>query len=69
MSSVKARVRAKDMRLTQAARLYFTSAANAPIDSLFSQYHKDLWGSYRLLGLEHYASRQIQDEAGSFLAP
>ena len=54
---------------TQAARLYFTSAANASIDSLFSQYHKDLWGSYRLLGLEHYASRQIQDEAGSFLAP
>ena len=54
---------------TQAARLYFTSAANASIDSLFSQYHKDLWGSYRLLGLEHYSGRQIQDEAGRFLAP
>ncbi len=54
---------------TQAARLYFTSAANASIDSLFSQYHKELWGSYRLLGLEHYSGRQIQDEAGSFLVP
>ena len=54
---------------TQAARLHFTIAANASIDSLFSQYHKNLWDEYRLLGLEHYSDRQITDEMQSFFDP
>lgn len=53
----------------QAARLYLTQAANASIDSLFSQYHEKLWSDYRLLALENYSSRQLEEETLSFLQP
>ncbi len=54
---------------TQAGRLYLSVAANASIDSLFSQYHRKLWEEYRLLGLEHYSTEQIRDEMCSFMEP
>lgn len=54
---------------TQAARLYFTQSVNASMDSLFSQYHRELWERYRLLGLEHYAEEQLGDEWERFLTP
>lgn len=53
----------------QAARLYLTQAVNASIDSLFSQYHEQLWTDYRLLGLEHYSNRQLEEETEMFLRP
>ena len=43
----------------QCARLYYTQALNSAMDSLFSQYHAELWKNYRLLGLEHYAVQQL----------
>lgn len=54
---------------TQAARLYFTQAVNSAMDSLFSQYHRKLWKDYRLLGLEHYEEKQLNDELEAFLSP
>lgn len=54
---------------TAGARLYFTQAANSAIESLFSQYHRDLWESYRLLGLEHYSDKQLSDEMRNFMEP
>ena len=53
----------------QCARLYYTQALNSAVDSLFSQYHADLWKEYRLLGLEHYSTQQLFDETGKFLRP
>lgn len=53
----------------QGSRLYVTLAANSSIDSLFSQYHRQLWDEYRLLGLEHYAYDQLSDEMADFMRP
>lgn len=54
---------------TQAARAYLTIAANSAVDSLYSQYHKELWDRYRLLGLEMYSEEEITDEMSGFLLP
>ena len=54
---------------TAGARLYFTQAADSAIESLCSQYHRGLWESYRLLGLEHYSERQLTDEFEAFIDP
>ena len=54
---------------TEGARLYLTIAANSSVDSLFSQYHRQLWEQYRLLGLEHYSEQQLKDETNAFLRP
>jgi len=54
---------------TQAARTYLTVAANSAVDSLFSQYHLELWEEYRLLGMEMYAEDEIIAEYGDFLKP
>ena len=54
---------------TSAARLHLTVAANSAIDSLFSQYHRELWQNYRILGLEQYDYEQLTDEMTDFIAP
>lgn len=54
---------------TQGARTYFTMAADSAMDSLFSQYHRQLWEDYRLLGLEMYSPDEITDEYCGFLKP
>ncbi len=54
---------------TQAGRLHLAVAANASVDSLFSQYHQALWEEYRLLGLEQYAEEQLTEEMDSFMKP
>lgn len=54
---------------TQGARLYVTQAVNSAMDSLFSQYHRELWEKYRLLGLEHYADEQLCEEFKRFAEP
>lgn len=54
---------------SQAARTYLQTAANSAVDSLFSQYHLELWKKYRLLGLEMYAEEEIVSEYSAFLEP
>jgi len=58
-----------EMLRTQAATTYLKIAADSAVDSLFSQYHLDLWNEYRLLGLEMYAPAEITDEYYGFLEP
>lgn len=54
---------------TVANRLSVTVAVNSSIDSLFSQYHQELWKDYRLMGLEQYDFEQLTDEMADFLDP
>lgn len=49
---------------TAGARWYLQLAANSAMDSLFSQYHQDLWEQYRLFGLEY---RDLSDIENWFL--
>ena len=38
---------------TAGSRYYFQVAANASLDTLFSQYHRAMWKNYRILGLPY----------------
>ena len=58
-----------EMIRTQTTETYLKIAADSAIDSLFSQYHLDLWNKYRLLGVEMYAPEEITDEYYGFLEP
>ena len=42
---------------TAGSRFYFQTAVNGALDTLFSYYHRDLWLTYRILGL-HADSRE-----------
>lgn len=42
---------------TSGSRFYFQTAVNGALDTLFSHYHRDLWLTYRILGL-HADSRE-----------
>jgi len=54
---------------TQAAKTYLTVAADSAMDSLFSQYHLELWETYRLFGMEMYSEEEITGEYNTFLEP
>ena len=54
---------------TVGARLYLRQAFNSSADSLLSQYHRQLWQRYRILGLEYENERQLEEEMSGFLAP
>lgn len=54
---------------TGATRTYLTIAADSAMDSVFSQYHRELWDQYRLLGLEMYSEEEIRSEYFDFFQP
>ena len=54
---------------TAAAKVYFETAAAAGMESLFSNYHRELWEKYRVLGLEEYSDREIEEELREYIAP
>lgn len=54
---------------TAGARCFLQTAAHSSMDSLFSQYHRELWEEYRILGLEHKAEEDISQEFSEFLKP
>lgn len=41
------------------SRCYFQMAVNASLDTLFSQYHRTLWDTYRVLGLQYESEPDI----------
>lgn len=49
------------------ARCYLQIAANSSIDSLFSEYHRQLWQNYHLLGLEYRTQEDIRSRYTEFL--
>lgn len=54
---------------TAGARCYLRQALNSSMDSLLSQYHRQLWEKYRLLGLEYGSIEGLGRELSGFLEP
>lgn len=54
---------------TAGARFYLQTAANSSIDSLFSQYHKELWTQYHLFGLEYESEDALEQQLQRYLSP
>lgn len=54
---------------TYGARFYLQVAADAAMESLFSQYHRRLWADYHVLGLEYRDDVQLRDEFHAFMQP
>lgn len=54
---------------TAGARWYLQMAASSAMDSVFSQYHKDLWENYRLLFAEYAETEELEADFSGFLTP
>ena len=54
---------------TAGARWYLQIAASSAMDSVFSQYHRELWDRYRLLFAEYESPEEIEQDFAGFLLP
>lgn len=54
---------------TAGARCFLEMAVHSAMDSLFSQYNRELWDEYRIFGLEHMEKETIAEEFSEFLEP
>lgn len=54
---------------TAGARWYLQMAASSALDSVFSQYHRQLWDSYRLLFAEYDGEEGLTEDFAAFLQP
>lgn len=54
---------------TAGARWYLQMAASSAMDSVFSQYHRELWDRYRLLFAEYEGPEEIDQDFAGFLLP
>ena len=54
---------------TAGARWYLQMAASSSMDSVFSQYHRELWEQYRLLFAEYETNEEIEADFSGFLTP
>lgn len=54
---------------TAGARWYVQTAASSALDSVFSQYHRQLWDSYRLLLAEYEDDEELLADFEAFLTP
>lgn len=54
---------------TAGARWYLQTAAASAMDSVFSQYHRRLWDSYRLLFAEYEDTEEMEADFSGFLQP
>lgn len=52
---------------TAGARYYARQALNSSMDSLFAQYHLELWERYQVLGLEYQQEEDLETEFQGFL--
>lgn len=52
---------------TAGARWYLQTASASAMDSVFSQYHRQLWDSYRLLFAEYEGEEELEADFGGFL--
>ena len=53
---------------TAGARCYLRQAVDSSMDSLLSQYHRQLWGKYHILGLEFGDKQGLEQELCGFLS-
>lgn len=54
---------------TAGARWYLQMAADSAMDSIFSQYHRQLWDSYRLLFAEYEDEEAVAADFAAFVQP
>lgn len=54
---------------TEGARWYLQMAASSSMDSMFAQYHRPLWDSYRLLFLEYRSQEEPEADFLKYLTP
>lgn len=54
---------------TAGSRYYFQVAVNASLDTLFSQYHRELWRQYRILGLRYQSEEEVINRLESYMEP
>ena len=54
---------------TAGARWYLQMAASSSMDSVFSQYHRQLWDRYRLLFAEYETGAEMEADFAGFLLP
>lgn len=54
---------------TAGARWYLQMAVGSAMDSMFSQYHRPLWDSYRLLFAEYDSKEDVLEDFSSFIQP
>lgn len=54
---------------TAGARWYLQMAANSAMDSVFSQYHRSLWDSYRLFFAEYETEEALITDFSEFITP
>lgn len=54
---------------TAGARWYMQMAVSSSLDSVFSQYHRPLWDSYRLLFAEYEDDEELAEDFETYLTP
>lgn len=54
---------------TAGARWYLQTAASSAMDLVFSQYHRKLWDTYRVLFAEYDTPEDVTDAFGGFILP
>lgn len=54
---------------TAGARCFLEMAVHSAMDSLFSQYNRELWEEYRIFGLEYTERETVAEEFSRFLEP
>ena len=54
---------------TAGARWYLETAAGSVMDSIFSQYHRQLWDTYRLLFAEYEDEEELEKDFEKFFLP
>ena len=54
---------------TAGARWYLETAKASAMDSVFSQYHRQLWDSYRLLFVEYEKEEELEGDFAGFIQP
>lgn len=54
---------------TAGARCYMRQVLDSSMDSLMSQYHRELWQNYRILGLEYGSREDLEGELMEFMQP
>lgn len=52
---------------TAGSRFYFQVAVNGSLDTLFSQYHRELWKQYRILGLPYESEMDLTKRLESYI--
>lgn len=54
---------------TAGSRWYLQTIVSSSLDSVFSQYHRQLWDSYRLLFAEYETEEEMEADFAGFLQP